>query len=770
VDADIHPHLWSGTNSASAREKAAEALKNLVNRLSRSYSSVHVVGHSHGGNVANDAACMLNWSGRQRRPKLASITTVGAPFFRTHITAGERLGAWAFIIMAILSIVAMIGIALYVIPRWASTQSEIEYYQHWLEAGPRLLRDPSFANRPQEEQDHVRGYVAQVQTSDLPAAQRRLRQMQLLGFAGLAGLTGLVFMIPLALRGVARITRAGRRARTDASIFSIWHPQDEAIAFLHRVETLPLEPFPRWSLMRGSRTGAIVWGVRAVIVAPLIGAVVLAESAVLSILGAPETYYSPWGEFSPLALGWSLLLYGTASAPLLFAGVYLLYRLIATTAFEFSLRNTLNRMVANSLRGLAFGRDNDNRIGDVAPASHYFATRSLVLGADVAQRMSAAASKSAQRLFDKYRAGFFSVEADQSESIRELAADALTWDSLVHTTYFDQPELSDEIGAHIAGIALQREGQITPQGGVAANSPHDGGRGQLFRQMAHAVPSVLLFASGIGAALVVVGLSWMHAMARLNHDELAGIGVAEIVSPPFPLRHGQALRDCPECPELLVLSGATFSMGSPTTEAGRLTFELPLRRVTVEPFAVGKYEVTFAQWEACVRGGGCSAQSNAGPGSEHPVTNVDWNDAQDYVRWLSRETGRQYRLLSTAEWEFAARAQLAPGVAQTRFSWGDDDPQCQTDAPSGAAFNCSQDGTWPVGSFLANAFGLHDMHGNVVEWVQDCLPGSRHCSIRELRGGSWDDDDPGALRSALRSGDLPHLRDDSRGLRIARTL
>jgi formylglycine-generating enzyme required for sulfatase activity len=183
-------------------------------------------------------------------------------------------------------------------------------------------------------------------------------------------------------------------------------------------------------------------------------------------------------------------------------------------------------------------------------------------------------------------------------------------------------------------------------------------------------------------------------------------------------------RDCANCPEMITIPAGYMQYG--------------LRRVVIAPIAVGRFEVTFDQWAACVRGGGCA--SNPNPNDEgwgrgnRPVINVSWNHAQEYVHWLSRTTGQTYRLLSAAEWEFAARADTA-----TAFWWGDQDPVCDQNARNGANFRaCTDDRSRPVGSFAAavNAFGLYDVHGNVWEWVEDCHVAT-DCSSRVLRGGSW---------------------------------
>ena len=207
-------------------------------------------------------------------------------------------------------------------------------------------------------------------------------------------------------------------------------------------------------------------------------------------------------------------------------------------------------------------------------------------------------------------------------------------------------------------------------------------------------------------------------------------------------------RDCPHCPEMVVVRPGSFMMGSPPSEEDRWDNEGPQHRVTIgAAFAVGVYEVTFSEWEACASAGGCGGyrphDQRWGRG-RRPVINVSWDDAQSYVAWLSGETGESYRLLSESEWEYVARA-----GTQTRYWWGDDigDNRANCD---GCGSRWDDDGTAPVGSFAANAFGLHDVHGNVWEWVQDCWNDSYvgapndgsawesgECSRRVLRGGSW---------------------------------
>ena len=249
---------------------------------------------------------------------------------------------------------------------------------------------------------------------------------------------------------------------------------------------------------------------------------------------------------------------------------------------------------------------------------------------------------------------------------------------------------------------------------------------------------------------------------------------------------GQVFRDCPECPELVVVPAGSYLMGSPASEAGRVGNEGPRHRVTIrEPFAVGSYEVTFAEWDACVRAGGCGGYRPADAGwgrGTRPVINVTWEDAGRYVAWLSRRTGEQYRLPSESEWEYAARAGTT-----TPFHFGSTISTTQANYDGDYTYGTGRKGTdrkrtVTVGSFAANAFGLHDVHGNVWEWTQDCWNGSYEgapgsgsawergeCSRRVVRGGSWYYE-PEFLRSADRYWSAAGLRDLNLGFRVARTL
>ena len=242
-------------------------------------------------------------------------------------------------------------------------------------------------------------------------------------------------------------------------------------------------------------------------------------------------------------------------------------------------------------------------------------------------------------------------------------------------------------------------------------------------------------------------------------------------------RAGDSFRDCDVCPEMVVIPAGRFTMGSPSSEADRNANEGPQHEVTIPaPFAVGQYEVMWAEWEACVADGGCEGSRTNDQGwgrGRRPVITVSWEDAQAYARWLSARTGETYRLPSEAEWEYAARA-----GTKTRFSTGDD----ITTAQANFRGDTYLEQTVPVGSYGANPFGLYDMHGNVWEWVEDCYRDSysgaptdgssvtaSDCSRRVLRGGSWGNV-PQYLRSADRSWNYPSDRLGWLGFRVARTV
>jgi hypothetical protein len=434
LDADIIPHLWSGANSATERQRGAAALAKRIKRLAKSHpGGVHVIGHSHGGNVANDAAGMLDWSRKQRRPKVASVVTVGTPFFRSRVTPGDWFGAWMFVIIVLLSILALPVITLAAGDSVTSALSDlVNMPAKTTEVDPGRLQ----AAAAEGARDQARPLINWLGANGFPVA------------SGIA----LLFMFPLAFRGIGRIRRAGRRLRADTEIYSIWHPNDEAIAFLSRLEGLPIEPFPRWSLLRGSRTGGIIWGVRAIIIINLVGALLLMLDMLVRGVHVIAEPFQAYGTY--------VLIVGIVGAPLVFAGAYLLYRLFAAAVLELSLRGVLNNTIGGALVAIAFGRDADHRIDKVATCSHYYGTRQEVLADAVAARMLVDSAEASHRLFNKYRAGLFSVSTDGPNAIDELNKDAMTWASLIHTTYFRQDEVVASIGDYIASVAKKEAADV----------------------------------------------------------------------------------------------------------------------------------------------------------------------------------------------------------------------------------------------------------------------------------------------------------------------
>ncbi len=294
---------------------------------------------------------------------------------------------------------------------------------------------------------------------------------------------------------------------------------------------------------------------------------------------------------------------------------------------------------------------------------------------------------------------------------------------------------------------------------------------------------------------------------------------------------GQTFRDCPECPEMVVVPAGNFKMGSPENEPGRYEPEGPQRSVTIRQLAVGKFDVTLGQWAAFAKAtnrpttGGCAWSGlpdsvkpwELNPAAswdhlgfvqndDHPVVCVTWYDAQDYVKWLSEKTGSKYRLLTEAEWEYAARAGTTTpypwgsGISHENANYGKD--TCCGGLASGRD---QWEYTSPAGSFPPNNFGLYDMPGNVLQYVEDCLSstysnlptdgsaykaevmlqgpqlfpgkltGTSSCAYRIVRGGDWGDP-PGMIRSAFRNyapgpgATLHQYRSGGVGFRVAKML
>jgi sulfatase modifying factor 1 len=275
---------------------------------------------------------------------------------------------------------------------------------------------------------------------------------------------------------------------------------------------------------------------------------------------------------------------------------------------------------------------------------------------------------------------------------------------------------------------------------------------------------------------------------------------------------GKTFRDCAGCPDMIIIPAGSFAMGSPDSEKGRDKDEGPVHQVSISSFALSKTEITRGQFAAFaskahyVAGDTCwtlqdgKYDSRAGnwqnpgypQGDKHPVTCINWEDAQAYAQWMSQKTGKKYRLPSEAEWEYAAR-----GQTQSIRYWGANpdqacryanvaDKTAQTEIKGTSAWlvhNC-MDGfayTAPVGHFKANAFGLKDMLGNVWEWTEDSYHENYKDAPTEgsawqgdgvkrvLRGGSWNNE-PQNVRSAIRNGNKATQRFSIFGFRLAREI
>ncbi len=254
---------------------------------------------------------------------------------------------------------------------------------------------------------------------------------------------------------------------------------------------------------------------------------------------------------------------------------------------------------------------------------------------------------------------------------------------------------------------------------------------------------------------------------------------------------GEVFRDCPNCPEMVVVPAGTYTNGSPRSEKGRTFAEDQLQVTIPKPFAVGKFEVTVAEFGAFVKatghrmGNDCTvlgrrARSVGKPRNwrktgfkqtgDHPVVCLIWNDAKAYVRWLSKKTGERYRLLTSDEWEFAARAETEGPFYHGQYITTD-----QANFDGAFRYNGSRKGkfrrgTIPVGSFPPNKYGLHDMHGNAGEMVEGCIhPGHCDPNAHIQRGGSWSSK-PMFVRSAWELRVLSHFRTSNSGFRVARDL
>ncbi|MDX2233371.1 MAG: SUMF1/EgtB/PvdO family nonheme iron enzyme [Hyphomonadaceae bacterium] len=345
------------------------------------------------------------------------------------------------------------------------------------------------------------------------------------------------------------------------------------------------------------------------------------------------------------------------------------------------------------------------------------------------------------------------------------------------------------------------EGTRAADGEGQANSPFTASLAEALRTRADQ-PIETLFAGLTYDLNRVTGgrqsSEFLYGISRVQGFRLAPSGQAMLrqnLPPPHAIPTAATLRDCASCPELVRIPAGRVTVGSP---AGGRDNERPLRDAQIAAFAAGRFEVTRAEWAAFVAAtnrpdppadcqvlidaawstGGDWRHPYIDQDDRHPAVCISWNDARDYVAWLSGSTGKRYRLLSETEWEYVARA-----GTRTTYPWGD-----RNDARYANSALSNVKGTLPVGYYRPNAFGLYDTSGNAAEWVQDflsdraivgdgravdpCPPRAVsvcYSNTRMNRGGSWEADD-NVLRVAYRNGNLATVRYAALGFRVARDL
>ncbi len=377
-------------------------------------------------------------------------------------------------------------------------------------------------------------------------------------------------------------------------------------------------------------------------------------------------------------------------------------------------------------------------------------------------------------------------------------------DELVRTF----PAANDKAVPEAAAEQARRERGLTM---IAANAPRERADEKPARGRSEALSAwprqriAVVAVSLIGVAVLgAIGVWLVHSPSPVSLAQGPAGGTPTPVAPaPVPvaatqiaitalsLDREQALKpkdtfkECSNCPEMVVVPAGTFTMGSPLSEPKRTSEEGPQHMVTfARNFAVGRFELTFDQWEACVADGGCNGYKPDSQGwgrALRPVINVSWEDAKNYAAWLTKKTGKSYRLLSEAEREYVTRAGTT-----TPFWWGNSISTSQANyngAPySGGAKGEYRGGTVPVDSFEPNPWDLYQVHGNVYEWTEDCWHvnyqgappdgsfwSASDCSSHVIRGGSWDYEAE-YLRSASRLGYATDTRADWLGFRVGRTL
>jgi hypothetical protein len=411
MESEVAPFIWSGANSALERERAAHNLARRIKQAARGCAEVHVVGHSHGGNVANDAARILRRKKKHAPHKIASMTTVGTPFFKSGLSFANTIG-WS----ALLAIFA-VGVIMFSAMTIAGLAPDLTF------PGTDLLR------RHYAMIAAWAGAFPRIGGADIG-----------LPLLIAVNVIALALVIPSTLQGARRMLRVRARRHGAQAFLAIWHPNDEAIAFLRAMDVVKTEPLPRGAMWRSSRMSGLVIGVRAVI-----AALIAAVAAIMIGAIAPNV-----SGAHGVGAGISLLIFVLIGSPLLFSLIYLAVRLWAGVGAELFARRHMNNWVVGLMRNMAFGRDGDERLAEISVRPHARRVEEHILTGALAEKMKADAHEQAAKLIERYRWGLFNVESGAGEALTEITQSAMTWRSLVHTSYFDY----DEVGAEVARFII----------------------------------------------------------------------------------------------------------------------------------------------------------------------------------------------------------------------------------------------------------------------------------------------------------------------------
>lgn len=419
-DVDIEEHLWGGANSAFARQKGAIRLVRKLRQHSKAYDEIHLIGHSHGGNVAVDAARRAAWgSARTGRlfggtpPNITSLITVGTPFLRAQARGSDYIYALAFVVLMLVSVLTFsIGPAI-------TLGNLVAMVTQSAEAPPMI----------------------QLALSSLSAI--------------LLGVSAIMLRYRWArFRWIARLMRRGARR---ANLLSIWHPNDEAIGGLKRAESFSPELLPRGALWSGShrlgaKLGSFVFVLFGLALLGLIGTIIFTALFPDQALSqAIRTEFDALEVGDPnLALIVGLSFLGLVAGALIALGLYAAMRLLTGALPEIFLRRFLNASGVGVLRAFAFGSDTGQPLGEVSERPHYYEGAVWTVPSPLAEKMEAETLKTLTHFLARHRPSLFGI-TPSPDWMTEIGQDAETWDSLIHTTYFDHPEIADRIAAHIAG-------------------------------------------------------------------------------------------------------------------------------------------------------------------------------------------------------------------------------------------------------------------------------------------------------------------------------